>query len=81
MGTKRHDSFGLEVMRERAARLGGALTIGEREPHGTFVDVQVGERPTRKSRNTEDMTDTDDTDHEIGSDDTAPIQPDSRAAR
>jgi signal transduction histidine kinase len=75
MGTKRHDSFGLEVMRERAARLGGALTIGEREPHGTFVDVQVGERPTRKDRNT------DDTDDAAESDDTAPLQPDSRAAR
>jgi signal transduction histidine kinase len=44
MGTKRHDSFGLEVMRERAARLGGTLTIGSREPHGTFVDVRLGER-------------------------------------
>ena len=72
MGTKRHDSFGLEVMRERAARLGGALTIGEREPHGTFVDVQVGERPTRKSPHTSDTNETDET---------APLQPDSRAAR
>jgi signal transduction histidine kinase len=45
MGTKRHDSFGLEVMRERAARLGGELTIGAREPHGTFVDVRLGELP------------------------------------
>src|SRR5450432_2217148 len=45
MGTKRHDSFGLEVMRERAARLGGELTIGARDPHGTFVDVRLGELP------------------------------------
>ena len=45
MGTKRHDSFGLEVMRERAARLGGELTIGSREPHGTFVDVRLGDLP------------------------------------
>ncbi len=43
MGTKRHDSFGLEVMRERAVRLGADLTIGSREPHGTFVDIRVGE--------------------------------------
>jgi signal transduction histidine kinase len=45
LGTGRHDSFGLEVMRERAARIGGLLTIGAREPHGTFVDVQLGVRP------------------------------------
>jgi signal transduction histidine kinase len=54
LGSKRHDSFGLEVMRERAARLGGQLTIGSREPHGTFVDVRLGERRTG--------TDTDDLD-------------------
>ncbi len=46
LGSKRHDSFGLEVMRERAARLGGQLTIGSRDPHGTFVDVRLGERRT-----------------------------------
>ena len=78
MGTKRHDSFGLEVMRERAARLGGVLTIGQREPHGTFVDVQVGERPARKDRGTDDASQIADAED---SDDTAPLQPDSRAAR
>jgi signal transduction histidine kinase len=47
MGTGRHDSFGLEVMRERAARLGAELTIGARQPHGTFVEVVLGEmRPS-----------------------------------
>jgi signal transduction histidine kinase len=45
LGASRHDSFGLEVMRERAARIGGVLTIGAREPRGTFVDVQLGARP------------------------------------
>jgi len=44
MGKARHDSFGLEVMRERADRLGGTLEIGRREPHGTFVDLRLGER-------------------------------------
>ncbi|MDQ1486763.1 MAG: hypothetical protein QOJ62_2456 [Actinomycetota bacterium] len=50
MGTKRHDSFGLEVMRERTARIGGDLTIGPREPHGTFVDVRLGERVEASTR-------------------------------
>jgi signal transduction histidine kinase len=78
MGTKRHDSFGLEVMRERAARLGGALTIGEREPHGTFVDVQVGERPARKDRDAGGPAATTGTaDGAV----TAPLQPENRAAR
>jgi signal transduction histidine kinase len=44
MGKARHDSFGMEVMRERAERLGGLLEIGPREPHGTFVDIRLGER-------------------------------------
>jgi len=30
-------------MRERAARLGAELTIGARQPHGTFVEVVLGE--------------------------------------
>ena len=47
LGDKRHDSFGLEVMRERAERLGGILEIGQREPRGTFVDVRLGERRSR----------------------------------
>jgi len=47
LGQARHDSFGMEVMRERAERLGGELTIGMREPRGTFVDVRLGERRSR----------------------------------
>ncbi len=43
-GTSRHDSFGLEVMRERAVRIGGVLSMGSREPHGTFVDLRLGDR-------------------------------------
>ncbi|HTC69458.1 MAG TPA: ATP-binding protein [Acidothermaceae bacterium] len=70
MGTKRHDSFGLEVMRERAARLGGELTIGSREPHGTFVDVRLGELPGYE-------TETENFDPQVD----ASIRPDSRSAR
>jgi signal transduction histidine kinase len=47
LGSKRIDSFGLEVMRERADRLGGQLEVGQRDPHGTFVDVRLGERRSR----------------------------------
>jgi signal transduction histidine kinase len=47
LGTKRIDSFGLEVMRERADRLGGILEVGQRDPRGTFVDVRLGERRSR----------------------------------
>jgi signal transduction histidine kinase len=47
LGKARHDSFGLEVMRERAERIGASLAIGRREPHGTFVDVRLGERRSR----------------------------------
>src|ERR1019366_3406358 len=71
MGTKRHDSFGLEVMRERAARLGGELTIGEREPHGTFVDIRVGGEFSAHEEGNENM-------HVLQE---APVRPDSRSAR
>jgi signal transduction histidine kinase len=47
LGKPRHDSFGLEVMRERAERIGASLLIGHREPHGTFIDVRLGERRSR----------------------------------
>lgn len=47
LGVKRIDSFGLEVMRERADRLGGVLDVGQRDPRGTFVDVRLGERRSR----------------------------------
>lgn len=39
--TGRH-GFGLEIMRERAERLGATLTVTGREPAGTRVQVEVG---------------------------------------
>jgi signal transduction histidine kinase len=43
MGTPRTDSFGLDVMRERTARLGATLTIRQRVGGGTVVEVTLGQ--------------------------------------
>jgi signal transduction histidine kinase len=37
-----HAGFGLEIMRERAERLGATLTVRPRKPKGTAVEVEVG---------------------------------------
>ena len=38
----RSDSFGMQIMRERAARIGGLLTIRPRPAGGTVVELTVG---------------------------------------
>jgi len=40
----REDSFGIEIMRERAARLRARLEITPRDPQGTVVQVVVGDQ-------------------------------------
>ena len=42
LGVPRPDSFGLEVMRERAHRIGAALTVDNRDDGGTVVSVSLG---------------------------------------
>src|SRR5690606_21286594 len=42
LGSPRHDSYGLEIMRERAARLGATLAIRSRVGGGTVVEVTLG---------------------------------------
>jgi signal transduction histidine kinase len=42
LGPGREDSFGLEIMRERAARIGGRLSVQDRPEGGTLVEVTVG---------------------------------------
>jgi len=44
LGTPRDDSFGLEVMRERAQRIGARLAVGNRPDGGTAVEVTLGNR-------------------------------------
>ncbi len=41
MGTGRPDSWGLEIMRERALLIGADLTIEDAQPHGTVVTVRL----------------------------------------
>jgi signal transduction histidine kinase len=38
----RSDSYGLEIMRERASRIGAELSVGPRAEGGTVVDVVIG---------------------------------------
>ena len=42
LGQARADSYGLEIMAERAQRIGGQLFVGGREGGGTLVEVTVG---------------------------------------
>jgi len=42
LGKGREDSYGLEVMRERAERSRAVLEIRPRQPRGTYVAVRVG---------------------------------------
>jgi len=49
MGTARNDSFGLEIMRERSARLGASLTVRQRVGGGTVVEVTLGPSSVRRT--------------------------------
>lgn len=40
-GKGRPDSFGLQIMRERAARIGASLTVKRRSPSGTVVELSL----------------------------------------
>jgi len=42
LGPPRADSYGLEIMHERAARLRARLTVTSRDPQGTVVEVRLG---------------------------------------
>jgi signal transduction histidine kinase len=43
--TERQGSYGMEIMRERAARLRAQLTVRQRQPTGTSVEVVLGFSP------------------------------------
>ncbi len=49
LGAGRSDSYGLEIMRERAGRIGAELTVTPRESGGTVVDVVIGGGDSRLS--------------------------------
>ena len=54
LGSPRGDSFGMEIMRERAERLGAALSIRQREGGGTVVELNIGATPTSVTDPTRD---------------------------
>lgn len=55
LGDARWDSFGLTIMKERAARVGGKLKIMEREPGGTRVVCDIhGPRESSQRRGLEE---------------------------
>ena len=43
LGKGRHDSFGLQIMKERAGRLRTNVRVENRAPHGTLVEVVLGD--------------------------------------
>jgi signal transduction histidine kinase len=45
---RREDSFGLDVMRERAERLHGSVEVSTRQPRGTCVRFRLGPEPGRE---------------------------------
>jgi signal transduction histidine kinase len=45
LGTPRPDSFGMEIMRERSARVGAAFSARNRVGGGTIVEVTLGTPP------------------------------------
>ncbi len=42
LGSPRNDSYGLDIMRERAGRLGVDLTVRKRDGGGTVVEITLG---------------------------------------
>ena len=46
----RHDSYGFEIMRERASRLRATLQVVPRRPRGTSVEVRLGIVQPRERR-------------------------------
>ena len=50
LGRARPDSYGLQIMRERASRLRTKVHVGPREPKGTQVEVVLGTEPSKPTR-------------------------------
>lgn len=49
LGRARTDSYGLQIMRERAKRLRTTVNVEPREPRGTLVEVKLGAETDRLS--------------------------------
>lgn len=56
LGRARSDSYGLQIMRERAKRLRTNVDVVPREPRGTIVEVSLGYAPTRLQRSSQTVS-------------------------
>ncbi len=56
LGAPRGDSFGMEIMRERTARLGASFTVRQRVGGGTVVEVTLGSSPSGAATTTRPST-------------------------
>jgi signal transduction histidine kinase len=54
LGKGRPDSWGLEIMRERALLIGAELTIENAVPHGTVVRVEMPDARPKHTRSVRD---------------------------
>lgn len=50
LGNGRRDSYGLEIMQERAQRIGGSLEVRQRPGGGTVVEVSLDSNPANRKR-------------------------------
>jgi signal transduction histidine kinase len=59
LGSRREDSHGLEIMRERAALIDGELCVTDNRPHGTVVAVRLepaGAAEVEEQRETDNLS-------------------------
>jgi signal transduction histidine kinase len=55
LGKARTDSYGIQIMKERARRLRTTVDVLAREPRGTTVEIRLGDDPTSSLAQSDDV--------------------------